>query len=233
MKLDIFSDTICPWCFIGKRRLERALALRPQRDLTIRWRTFQLNPNMPPRGMDRRSYLEAKFGTVERAGRIYEAIYAAGMAEGIAFAFDRTRRTPNTLKSHRLLRLAATLDRQDETLEALFRAYFLEGLDIGDTRVLVEAAESAGLVVPDLDQWLDSDAEAESALAEDMLARRHGINGVPCFVFNGRFALSGAQEPEALIQLFDLAREDDARQEEEAAAASTCGASSPLVTRRS
>lgn len=220
MKLDIFSDTICPWCFIGKRRLERALAVRPQRNLTIRWRTFQLNPTMPPEGMDRRYYFEAKFGGAERAWRIYDAISAAGAAEGIAFAFDRIRRTPNTLKSHRLLRRAAAQDRQDETLEAMFQAYFLEGRDIGDTAVLVDTAERAGLEAPDLGSWLDGEAEAEPALAEDMLARRHGINGVPCFVFNGRFALSGAQEPEALLQLLDLAREDDAKQKEDAATAS-------------
>lgn len=219
MKLDIFSDTICPWCFIGKRRLERALAARPQPDLTIRWRTFQLNPTMPPEGMDRRHYFDAKFGSAERASRIYDAIRAAGAAEGIAFAFERIKRTPNTLKSHRLLRLAETQGRQEQTLEALFRAYFLEGRDIGDTAVLADVAGAVGIDAAGTAGWLDGDAEGEAALAEDMLARRHGINGVPCFVFNDRFALSGAQEPEALFQLFDLAREDDARQREAAMAA--------------
>ncbi|WP_119458748.1 DsbA family oxidoreductase [Rhodospirillaceae bacterium SYSU D60014] len=219
MKLDIFSDTICPWCFIGKRRLERALAARPQPGLTIRWRAFQLNPTMPLEGMDRRHYFDAKFGSAERASRIYDAMRAAGAAEGIAFAFERIERTPNTLKSHRLLRLAATHGRQEQLLEALFRVYFLEGRDISDTAVLLHVAADAGLESAYVADWLDGDAEAEAALAEDMLARRHGINGVPCFVFNGRFALSGAQEPEALFQLFDLAREDDARQREEELAA--------------
>ena len=121
MRLDIYSDTICPWCFIGKRRLERALAVRPQPDLTIRWRAFQLNPDMPPGGMDRRSYLEAKFGGAARTARVYDAVTAAGAGEGIEFDFGRLGRTPNTLESHRLLRFAFDQGRQDALVETLFR----------------------------------------------------------------------------------------------------------------
>jgi len=212
MQLDIFSDTICPWCYVGKRRLERALKARPQTDLKIRWRAFQLNPGMPPDGMERRAYIEAKFGTPDRARRIYEAVSQAGASEGIDFAFDRMRRTPNTLQSHRLLRLAATVDRQGETLDELFHAYFEAGADIGDVDLLVEIAEASGIDPADARAYLEGSEDREAVIAEDQLARRQGINGVPCFIFNGRYALSGAQEPEALFQLFDLAREDDTLQ---------------------
>lgn len=219
MRLDLYSDVICPWCYIGKRRLERALAERPQPSLTVRWRAFQLNPGMPKGGMDRRSYLDAKFGGTDRAARIYDTICAVGASEGIEFAFHRIRRTPNTLDAHRLLRFAAGAGRQSQTAEALFQAYFLRGEDIGDRDTLAQIAAEAGLDADAAREMLASDLEAQGALAEDMLARRQGINGVPCFVFNGRFALSGAQEPEALFPLFDLAREDDATQERAAAGA--------------
>lgn len=212
MRLDIYSDTICPWCFVGKRRLERALAIRPQADLTIQWRAFQLNPGMPPEGMNRREYLEVKFGGPDRATRIYEAVRLAGESEGIAFDFSRIRRTPNTFESHRLLRHAHHAGRQTEMLETLFQAYFLAGADIGERAVLLDCAEQAGLDVTEAARFLDSDSEMETTLAEDRLARRQGINGVPCFIFNGRFALSGAQPPEALLQLLDLADVDDAQQ---------------------
>ena len=217
MRLDIYSDTICPWCYVGKRRLERALAMRPGLDLTIQWRAFQLNPGMPPEGMSRREYLEVKFGGPDRAVRIYDAVRQAGAGEGIAFVFDRIRRTPNTFESHRLLRHAYGQGRQTEMLEALFQAYFLAGADIGDRAVLLDCAERAGLDVIAAARFLDSDEEVESTLAEDRLARRQGINGVPCFIFNGRFALSGAQPPEALLQLLDLAEVDDLQQLEAAA----------------
>lgn len=217
MRLDIFSDAVCPWCYVGKRRLERALRARPQPALAIRWRAFQLNPGMPAEGMNRRAYLEAKFGGVERAARIYDAVQAVGEQEGIAFRFDLIRRTPNTLNAHRLIRYAAAAERQDAVVESLFQAYFTEGGDIGDREVLVACAARAGLDGDGARQFLESRAETEATLAEDMLARRQGINGVPCFIFNTRFAMSGAQDPEALFQMFDLAREDDAAQREAAA----------------
>ncbi|MGH6930888.1 MAG: DsbA family oxidoreductase [Dongiaceae bacterium] len=210
MLLDIFSDTICPWCFVGKRRLERALIQRPQNHLRIRWRAFQLNPGIPAGGMDRQAYLDAKFGGPERAKSIYDAVLAAGGGEGIAFAFDHIKRTPNTLMSHRLVRYASVIDQQDQALEGIFRGYFLEGRDIGSAGELTDIGAEAGLDRKDVASYLAGDADADSILAEDSLARRAGINGVPCFIFNTRFALSGAQEPEAFHQLFDLAREDDA-----------------------
>src|SRR5262249_31200097 len=182
---------------------------RPQRGLKVRWRAFQLNPGMPAEGMDRAAYVDAKFGGAERARAIYDTVRSAGSAEDIAFAFERIKRTPHTLQSHRLIRLAGNQDRQNETLEALFRAYFLDGRNIGDRAVLAEVAVDAGLDRDEAADFLAGDADAEAVVAEDALARRAGINGVPCFIFNGRFALSGAQEPEAFFQLFDLAQEDE------------------------
>ena len=208
MQLDIFSDTICPWCYVGKRRLARALAARPQPKLVIRWRAFQLNPGMPPEGMERDRYIEVKFGGPERATRIYDAVKAVGAGEGIDFHFERIRRTPNTLASHRLLRKAARHGLQGVALDALFDAYFIRGLDIGDPAVLAEIG--AGVGIPDMAGFLANGECIEEVKGEDALARRQGINGVPCFIFNGRFLLSGAQEPESFFQLFDLAREDEA-----------------------
>lgn len=208
MRIDIFSDTICPWCFIGKRRLERALAERPQPGLTIRWRAFQLNPDMPAAGMDRQQYLATKFGGADNAERVYATVRQAGQQENIPFAFDRVGRTPNTLRSHQLLTFAATQGDQDPVVERLFNAYFLEGQDIGEIEVLVQAAAEAGLDAAAVRDYLENDRGLAEAFDEDRQAREAGIQGVPTFIVNGRYALSGAQEPEVLFQLFDLARED-------------------------
>ncbi len=217
MDIDIFSDTICPWCFIGKRRLERALAERPQPDLTIHWRAFQLNPDMPAGGMDRSQYLELKFGGASNAEAIYDQVRAAGESEGIDFAFERMKRTPNTIDSHRLIRHAANAapqgqGRQDAVVQALFDAYFLRAEDIGDPEVLAAAAAEAGLDAEETRAFLASDAEAEAVRAEDKSARQAGISGVPCFIFNGQHALAGAHAPEVLFQLFDLANQEDAEE---------------------
>lgn len=213
MQLDVYSDTICPWCFIGKRRLERALSMRPQPGLKIRWRAFQLNPGLPANGMDRHQYLLAKFGGLERAQRLYESVIRVGRQEGINFRFDLIERTPNTLKSHRLLHGSADTGQQAGLLERIFCAYFIEGRDIGEDVTLREIAEECGLDEDSIGQALDrgegEETSSSATLAEDMQSRRIGINGVPFFVFNGRFGLSGAQEPEALVNMFDLAREDD------------------------
>ena len=215
MEIDIFSDTICPWCFIGKRRLERALAERPQPDLTIHWRAFQLNPDMPAGGMDRSQYLELKFGGASNADAIYDQVRAAGESEGIDFAFERMKRTPNTIDSHRLIRYAGQKaqqgqGRQGAVVQALFDAYFLRAEDIGDPEVLVAAAAEAGLEAEETRAFLAGDAEAEAVRAEDRNARQAGISGVPCFLFNGQHALAGAHPPEVLHQLFDLANQEDA-----------------------
>ena len=209
VRIDIYSDVICPWCYIGKRRLERALAERPQAGLDLRWRAFQLNPDMPSQGMDRQLYLQLKFGNAASAERIYREIRAVGEDEELAFAFDDIRRTPNTIECHRLIRFAGLKGRQDAVVEALFQAYFLDGEDIGSPEVLVEVAAGAGLDPAETRAFLDSDLEAEAVRAEDLEARRAGLQGVPTFIVNGKYALSGAHMPEVMHQMFDIGRRDD------------------------
>jgi predicted DsbA family dithiol-disulfide isomerase len=208
MRIDIFSDTICPWCFIGKRRLERALESRPQADLSVTWRAFQLNPEMPAEGLDRQAYLTLKFGGAAQARTIYEAVEAAGEEERIGFRFDRIRRTPNTVASHRLLAFADRHGHQDETAEALFRAYFIEGEDIGELETLAEIGARGGLEPDAVRAHLTGADGIDQVLAEDATARKHGILGVPCFILEGRYALSGAQQPAVFHQLFDLVRQE-------------------------
>ncbi|MEE8226879.1 MAG: DsbA family oxidoreductase, partial [Kiloniellales bacterium] len=162
MRLDIYSDTICPWCFIGKRRLDRALAERPQPGLTIHWRAFQLNPEMQAEGMDRQLYLQLKFGDAENAERVYAQVRSAGEEEEIPFAFEAMQRTPNTVDSHRLIRFAADKGLQNDAVEALFEAYFLRGEDIGQRDVLAAAAAGAGLDAGEARAFLDSDLEEQA-----------------------------------------------------------------------
>ncbi len=214
MKIDVYSDTICPWCFIGKRRLERALAERPQPSLAITWRPFQLNPEMPPGGMDRRRYLALKFGGPAGAREVYEQVRQAGRSEDIDFAFEAIERTPNTLNSHRLIRYAATTGRQDRVVQALFDSYFLEARDLGDVEVLVAAAQAAGMDPAAARAYLESDKDAEEVRAEDARARQIGIQGVPTYILNDKYVLSGAHPPEVLFHMFELGRQEDAAEAE-------------------
>lgn len=212
MLVDIFSDPICPWCFIGKRRFERALAARGlDGRVTVRWRAFQLNPGMPSDGMQRDSYLALKFGGAERASQIYAMIGAAGDEEGIPFAFDRIARTPNTVNAHRLIRFAARHDRDSEVVEALFRAYFVDGRDIGDGATLVRIATECGLDTEAAKAFLAAADERPEVLAEQDFATSLNISGVPCFILEGRYAVVGAQQPDAFMPVFDLV-EEEARQ---------------------
>ncbi len=208
MQIDIYSDTICPWCYVGKRRLERAQAMAIGPAVTFRWRAFQLNPDMPQAGMDRQRYLEAKFGGQQNAQRVYDAVRQAGEAEGIAFAFEAIERTPNTIQSHRLVRFAEEHGLSDALVEVLFRFYFLEGKDVGDDAVLAEAGAAVGLQRDQVQAFLAADGLRDEVEAEDANARNAGIQGVPCFVVNGKYALAGAHPPEVLGRLFELARED-------------------------
>jgi predicted DsbA family dithiol-disulfide isomerase len=210
IQIDIFSDTICPWCLIGKRRLEAALTERPDLQATIHWRVFQLNPMMPKGGMERQNYLAMKFGGPKNAANVYDRIRSAAAADGIDFAFEDIARTPNTVDSHRLIRWAAGQDRESETVEALFQAYFLRGEDIGALEVLVAAAESVGMDPAETRAFLQSEALDAEIREEDRQARGLGIDGVPCFVFNGRHALAGAQPPKVLVQMLDLAQQEAA-----------------------
>jgi predicted DsbA family dithiol-disulfide isomerase len=215
LHIDIISDVICPWCFIGKRRLERALKLRPDLAVDIAWRPFQLNPDMPRDGMDRKAYLAAKFGSAAPAERIYANVAAAGLSVDIPFAFDRIRRTPNTRDAHRLVRLAGREGRAGAAVEALFRSHFIDARDIGDVAVLAEIGGEVGLDREETRRWLASPAAVEEVLAEDRGARRLGINAVPCFVFAGQYAVSGAQDPEFFLPVFDLVTQESGARDQE------------------
>ena len=207
MIIDIVSDAICPWCYIGKRRLERALAMAPQPDLQIGWRPFQLNPDMPAEGMARQDYLRAKFGD-QAGGKTYDHVIAAGREEGIPFRFDRIQRTPNTILAHRLIRYALRENRQDQVVEALFRAYFIDGQDIGVVENLVAVTEALGMDADRVRSYLESDQDLAEIRAEDAFARQIGIQGVPCFIIDRKFAVSGAQPPESFLEIFSIARRD-------------------------
>lgn len=208
LQVDIVSDVICPWCYVGKRRFERALeTVGGRHRVEVTWRPFQLNPDMPADGIDRVAYLQAKFGGPERAREIYARIEAAGVGEDIAFAFDRIQRTPNTVQAHRLIRLGQRLDRQTAVVDALFRGYFTEGADIGAIATLVGLAESAGIPARDAERYLMSDDDREQILGEDDAARRMGIHGVPCFVLAQQYAISGAQDPAVIVEALDRVAE--------------------------
>ena len=208
--VDIVSDTICPWCYIGKRRFERALLQSGRTDIAVAWRPFQLNPDMPPEGMTRDDYVRAKFGGGDRPRQIYQAIAESGREAGIDFQFSRIRRTPNTILSHRLVHWSAKNERQDETVSEMFKAYFEQGLDIGDLDILVEVGKRAGLDETATRRFLASDEGRQEVVASDVYARRLGINGVPCFIVNRKYAVSGAQPPSAFVEVFNLAERDAA-----------------------
>lgn len=211
MRVEIYSDVICPWCYIGKRRLERALEMRPEIDLDIEWKAFQLNPTMPSEGMDRRAYLMAKFGD-PNGSTMYEHITAIGYAEEIDFRFDEIPRTPNTVHAHRLIRRAVQTGDQNRIVQRLFDAYFNESKDIGDLAVLASEAAAIGWDLDDTSAYLASNAGFDDVVREDSQARQMGIQGVPCFIFNGEYVISGAQEPEYFMPLFDLLLNDERMQ---------------------
>jgi predicted DsbA family dithiol-disulfide isomerase len=202
LTLDIYSDVICPWCYVGKRRLERACQAWDGVPVNIRWRPFQLNPTMPRNGMDRRQYLDAKFGSPAAARAIYDQVASAGADEGISFAFERIARTPNTFAAHRLIWLAGHHGKQDEMVELLFRHYFLEGGDVGSIETLSLAAAQAGLDQAATETFLTGDEGVGEVKAEEAAGHRLGIRSVPYFVFNGANALSGAQPSEQLLVAF-------------------------------
>ncbi len=201
VKLDILSDPICPWCYIGKTHLDRALEQHPDHPFEIEWHPFQLNPDMPAEGMDRRAYLEAKFGGPEGATEVYGRIEDTARAAGLDVAFDRIERTPNTLDAHRLIHWAGLEGRQTAIVTRLFKAYFENGEDIGDTAVLLDIAEGAGLDRAMIARLLDSDADREDIRARDAHARARGVTGVPTFVIANTHVVPGAQPPELWSQV--------------------------------
>ena len=209
LSIDVVSDVMCPWCYIGKRRLDRARELNPQIGTDIRWRPFQLDATIPPEGMDRKDYLDRKFGP-DRSREIYARIEATGEAEGIPFAFDRIEKSPNTLDAHRLIRWSASAARQDAVVEKLFSLFFVEGEDIGDREVLIGAARDAGMDVDLVRELLDSGADAELVEREVALAHQLGVEGVPAFIFANRYVVMGAQAPELIAKAMQQASEETA-----------------------
>jgi predicted DsbA family dithiol-disulfide isomerase len=208
---ELVFDLVCPWCFIGLRRLDRTLARRPDVRLDLSFRPFLLNPEMPRGGMPRSEYLTRKYGGEERARRLHAAITEVARAEGLALRFDLIGRTPSSQDAHRLVRFAARHGLGREAVDALFAAYFLEGRDIGDAAVLATVGGAIGLAAPELLRVLAGPEEAEAIAADNLRAHRMGINGVPCLVVAGRHAISGAQEPEVISRLLDVALLEGAR----------------------
>ena len=196
VQLDIISDPICPWCYIGKAQLDRAIAETGANPFDISWRIFQLNPDMPPEGMDRKRYLEAKFGGPDRAREVYARVEAAASDAGVEVHFDRIPKTPNTMDAHRLIRWSRTTGNQSALVDRLFRLYFAEGADISDHEVLLDAGGRVGMDRAVLARLLDGDADLDLLREEEDAARRMGVNGVPCFIVGGRYVLQGAQPAE-------------------------------------
>jgi predicted DsbA family dithiol-disulfide isomerase len=194
VQLDIISDPICPWCYIGKAQLDRAIAETGLNPFDIHWRIFQLNPDMPPEGMDRREYLETKFGGPDRAREIYGRIAEAAQGAGLDVALDKIGRTPNTMDAHRVIRWARTTGAQQALVDDLFTRYFENGEDISNHGVLLDAAEAAGMEREIVARLLEGDADRDALAEEDRTAREMGVTGVPTFIVGGRYVLTGAQD---------------------------------------
>ncbi|MEL6595744.1 MAG: DsbA family oxidoreductase [Pseudomonadota bacterium] len=197
VKLDIISDPICPWCYIGKTRLDEALAQHPDHPFTIEWHPFQLNPDMPEAGMDRRAYLEGKFGGKEGAVKAYAPVVEAADEAGLKIDFEGMQRTPNTIDAHRLIHWAGIEGRQTVAVSALFKAYFEDARDIGDREVLADIADSIEMDAAVIAKLLASDADIEDIRKRDTHSREMGVQSVPTFIVAGQHAVPDAQ-PAAL-----------------------------------
>ncbi|MEM9438260.1 MAG: DsbA family oxidoreductase [Pseudomonadota bacterium] len=196
IKLDILSDPICPWCYIGKTQLDRALADIPEHPFTIEWHPFQLNPDMPAGGMDRAEYLERKFGGKEQAVQVYGQIQRHADSIGLTANLGDIKRTPNTIDAHRLIHWAGIEAKQGPVVDALFKAYFVEGRDIGDPETLADIADAAGLDAAIILKLLGTDEDAQMIRDRDAHSREMGVNSVPTFIVAQQHAVPGAQPPE-------------------------------------
>jgi predicted DsbA family dithiol-disulfide isomerase len=203
VRIDVVSDVVCPWCFIGKHRLEKALALRPDIPVEVHWRPYFLNDWIPREGISREQYLTTKFGSPERYKGIAQRVTAAAAEEGLTYASDKMKRQPNTLDCHRLIRWAETENKAGEMKQKLMDLYFTQGADLTDRETLVQAAASVGLDAKTVREGLASDQDVAEIEREALSAKEAGIEGVPCFIFGGKFAVSGAQSPEYLAVAID------------------------------
>lgn len=203
VRIDVVSDVVCPWCFIGKHRLEKALALRPDIPVEVHWRPYFLNEWIPREGISREQYLTTKFGSPERYKGIAQRVTAAAAEEGLVYASDKMTRQPNTLDCHRLIRWAEGIGKAADMKQRLMDLYFTEGADLTNHAVLVQAATDVGLDPEDVRAALASDQDVEQIEREAQSAKEAGIEGVPCFIFGDKFAVSGAQSPEYLAEAID------------------------------
>lgn len=206
LTIDVVSDVVCPWCYVGEKRLEAALAEEPQ-PVTLRWRPYQLDPTIPAGGLDRAEYMERKFGKSGRLQSVHDNLTRLGAELGIPFAFDRIKRSPNTLDAHRLIRWASSAGIQGAIVDRLFKAYFVEGRDIGDRGVLIEIAGEFGLDAKLVEKLLKDGADADLVRQEIEQAQGMGVSGVPFFIFGGRLGVPGAQEPSVLRRAMAQARQ--------------------------
>jgi predicted DsbA family dithiol-disulfide isomerase len=207
VRVDVVSDVVCPWCFIGKRRLEKAIALNPHVPVEVHWRPYFLNDWIPREGISREQYLTTKFGSPERYKGIAQRVAAAASAEGLNYAMDKISRQPNTLDAHRLIRWAERAGKAAEMKQKLMDLYFTEGADLTDRAVLVRAAADIGLEADKIGQALASEQDVAEIEREALSAKEAGIEGVPCFILGGKFAVSGAQAPEYLAEAISRAAE--------------------------
>jgi predicted DsbA family dithiol-disulfide isomerase len=200
VRIDVVSDIVCPWCFIGKHRLEKAIALNPDIPVEVHWRPYFLNDWIPREGISREQYLTTKFGSPERYKGIAQRVSAAAAAEGLTYAMDKISRQPNTLDAHRLIRWADEIGKAAEMKQRLMDLYFTEGADLTSHTVLAQAAADIGLDAEATRKALASDKDVAEIEREALSAKEAGIDGVPCFIFGGKFAISGAQAPEDLAE---------------------------------
>jgi predicted DsbA family dithiol-disulfide isomerase len=205
VRIDVVSDVVCPWCFIGKRRLEKAIALKPDIPVEVHWHPYYLNDWIPPEGMSREQYLTTKFGSPERYKDIAQRVSQAAAAEGLTYATDKINRQPNTRDAHRLIRWAESLGCAAETKQKLMDLYFTDGADLTDRDVLVRAAVSVGFNEDNVREALASDMDLAEVDEHAQSAKEAGIQGVPMFIFGGKFAVSGAQAPEYLAEAIERA----------------------------
>jgi predicted DsbA family dithiol-disulfide isomerase len=208
VRIDVVSDVVCPWCSIGKRRLEKALALKPDIPVEVHWHPYFLNDWIPREGISREDYLTTKFGSPERYAGMAQRVTAAAASEGLDYAMDKISRQPNTLDSHRLIRWAGGIGKAAEMKQRLMDLYFTEGADLTNHAVLVQAATDIGLDPEDVAEALASDQDVAEVTQEAQSAKEAGIDGVPCFIFGGRFAVSGAQAPEYLAEAITRLAQD-------------------------
>jgi predicted DsbA family dithiol-disulfide isomerase len=220
ISVDVVSDVVCPWCFIGQRRLQKAIALASDIDVAVRWRPYQLDPTIPPQGLDRKEYMVAKFGSEERLRQAHARLLDMAKGDGIAFALDDIKVSPNTLDAHRVIRWAGGVETklQSAVVAGLFSAYFEKGRDVGDREVLIDVAKSAGMDTAIVETLLATDSDTDAVRDEIATAQQMGITGVPCYLLEGRYAVMGAQDAETLADAFRRVAEAKASGELETAA---------------